>query len=510
VSATALRPLENPFREMVLSDEAGTVRLAEDLAAILAPGDLIALSGDLGAGKSTLARALLRAIADDDDLEVPSPTFTLVQTYDLDRLSVSHFDLYRLEEPEELEELGLGELLETGAALVEWPELGGDLLPEGALWLRLEAGKDDADARIGLFVTDAPEWEARLKRTFAIRDLLDTAGMKHAHRRHLTGDASTRSYERVRAGMQEAVLMNWPRRPKGPAGSEAAVSYERLVHLATDCRPFVAIGEELRRRGFAAPAVLASDLDAGLLVLEDLGGGGIVESGRPNPERYGEAVRLLAEMHGQSWPDEAYLPDGTVHKVPRYSRKALLTEADLFLDWYVPYATGAEASEGLRDEYHSLWEAAFDRISGADTGWVLRDYHSPNVIWRGKETGLARVGLIDYQDAVIGPVAYDVASILLDARVDISVALERDLFGIYIEARRAAHAGFDEEGFSAAYAVMGAQRIAKILGIFVRLDRRDGKPVYLNHLPRMRSYLDRVLAHPVLSDLKDWFERNQG
>lgn len=510
MSVATLRPLGNSLREMVLPDEAATVRLAEDLAAILAPGDLIALSGDLGAGKSTLSRALLRVIADDDDLEVPSPTFTLVQTYDLGRMSVSHFDLYRLEEPEELEELGLGELLETGAALIEWPEQGGDLLTEGALWLRLEAGGDDPDARICRFASDAPGWEARLDRTFRVRDLLGTAGMEQAHRRHLTGDASTRSYERIRMGTQDAVLMNWPRRPKGAAGSEAAMSYERQVHLATDCRPFVAIGEELRRRGFAAPAVFASDLDAGLLVLEDLGGGGIVENGRPIADRYGEAVRLLAEMHGQTWPVEAPLPDGSVHEVPRYTRQAMLTEADLYLDWYVPYATGSEATAELRNEYHGLWTAAFERISNAETGWVLRDYHSPNVIWRDTETGLARVGLIDYQDAVIGPVAYDVASILLDARVDIAEALERELFRIYIETRRAAHAGFDEEGFSAAYAVMGAQRIAKILGIFVRLDKRDGKPVYLNHLPRMRSYMDRVLAHPVLSDLKDWFETNQG
>ena len=116
MSGPELRDISDPFLSLVLEDEAATVRLAEDLAASLSPGDLIALSGDLGAGKSTFARALLRTLADDEDLEVPSPTFTLVQTYDFERFAVSHFDLYRLEEPEELEELGLDELLETGFA----------------------------------------------------------------------------------------------------------------------------------------------------------------------------------------------------------------------------------------------------------------------------------------------------------------------------------------------------------------------------------------------------------
>lgn len=507
MSAHDLKNLSDPFLELDLVDEQATVRFAEDLAANLKPGDLIALSGDLGAGKSTLSRALLRALADDEALEVPSPTFTLVQTYEFPRFAVSHFDLYRLEEPEELEELALDELLETGAALIEWPEKGGDLLPRDALWLQLQ-GDDEDDRRRVLFASDNTDWSERLTRTLKVRSLLDEAGFDRGHRRYLAGDASTRTYERVSQDDTSAVVMNWPT-PKGAAGSEAALAYNKLVHRAPGARAFAAIGGELRRHGFSAPEVLASDIDAGLLVLENLGQETIAVDGKPVAERYREAVLVLAAMHGQTWPEEVALANRSTYEVPVYSPQALMTEVELYLDWYIPYATGKEASGAVKAEFQRLWNAAFDAISEAETGWVLRDYHSPNLIWREGAEGLSRIGLIDYQDAVIGPVAYDVASLLFDARVDVSEELEKELYETYLQARQMDKTEFDEGRFSAAYAVMGAQRIIKILGIFVRLAERDGKAVYLNHLPRMQSYLDRVMAHPVLSDLKLWFEQNR-
>lgn len=506
MSGPHLKSLQVPLLKLFLRDEAATGQLAEDIAAILGPGDLIALSGDLGAGKSALSRALLRTIAEDVALEVPSPTFTLVQTYDFERISVSHFDLYRLEEPDELEELGLVELLETGAALVEWPELGGNLLPDGALWLQLQAVDGDPDARRAVFASDNSAWKERLDRTFSIREMLLAAGLEDAHRHHLAGDASTRSYERVLSDQGASVVMNWPV-PQGSAGSKAALAYNRLVHRAPDCRAFVAVGNELRRRGYATPQVLASDLEAGLLLLEDLGSEGVVSNGLPIHDRYFAAVSLLAQMHGEIWPLSAPLPGGGEYHLSVYSRAALQAEADLYLDWYVPYCSGSTASEAERNEFHQLWMAAFERISGVQTGWVLRDFHSPNLLWRSEGSGSTRVGLIDYQDAVVGPIAYDVASLLLDARVPVSEDLEHQLFETYVGIRRAQEPAFDRSGFESAYAVMGAQRVTKIMGIFVRLSSRDAKPAYLDHLPRMEMYLDRVLAHPVLSNLKSWHDR---
>jgi aminoglycoside/choline kinase family phosphotransferase len=138
--------------------------------------------------------------------------------------------------------------------------------------------------------------------------------------------------------------------------------------------------------------------------------------------------------------------------------------------------------------------------------WVLRDYHSPNLLWLPDREGLARVGLIDFQDAQMGPAPYDVVSLLHDARVDVPESMEIALLGRYAKARQAADPAFDLASFVQIYAVLGAQRATKLLGIFARLDRRDRKPQYLRHLPRVWRYLHRALSHPALALLRKWYD----
>ncbi len=177
---------------LFLEDEAATIRFGEDLALALKAGECLALSGDLGAGKSSLARAFLRAMADDDQLEVPSPTFTLVQSYDL-RIPVSHFDLYRLGDGAELEELGFDEALQNGICLVEWPEMAEEELPADRITIKLEHELKGRRATIAA----PPKQMQRIRRVLAIRDFLGRTGYPTAKRRFLTGDASSRAYEAV-------------------------------------------------------------------------------------------------------------------------------------------------------------------------------------------------------------------------------------------------------------------------------------------------------------------------
>ena len=139
---------------------------------------------------------------------------------------------------------------------------------------------------------------------------------------------------------------------------------------------------------------------------------------------------------------------------------------------------------------------------------MLRDYHSPNLLWLADRDDVARIGVLDFQDALIGPAAYDVASLLQDARVDVPEDMEMALLGRYVRARRSDDPRFDVAGFSQLYATLAAQRATKILGIFARLDRRDGKPQYLRHMPRIWTYLQRALAHPALAPLKAWYDGN--
>jgi N-acetylmuramate 1-kinase len=177
----------------------------------------------------------------------------------------------------------------------------------------------------------------------------------------------------------------------------------------------------------------------------------------------------------------------------------------LLCDWYLPQQQ-ATLTEDARDEFDVLWRDALAAALAAPPTWVLRDYHSPNLLWLPERKGIARVGVLDFQDALLGPAAYDVVSLLQDARVDVPEPLEDALVSRYMKGRRAADRDFDLGQFVELYALMGAQRATKILGIFARLARRDGKPQYLRHQPRVWRNLRRSLSHPTLRALKTWYE----
>ncbi len=487
-----------PFLTLLLADEAATRVLADDLAAILGAGDVVALSGGLGAGKTTFARALIRALADDALLEVPSPTFTLVQTYAAGRLTVSHFDLYRLGSADELDEIGLGEAMSEGAVLVEWPERGETRLPDDRLTLHLEIAGDGRRAAFA----GSETWHARIARTRAARALIEGAGWPAATRRFLQGDASARRYERVTAGGGSAVLMDWPRQAAPP------VPDSRAAFRATGVEAFLAVDAALRAIGLSAPAILAADVAAGLLLTEDFGGEGIAPGDAPEPERYGAAIDVLAAIHGAPRPAVLTVPDGGEHRLLTLSGTVLMADLAMFADWYVPHATGAPLDRSAAESFAHVWSALFARLAAAEQSWVLFDMQSPNLFWLPERAGTARVGLIDFQDMFTGPAAYDVATLCQDARVTVSPELEARLSDRYVAARLAGGAPFDAGNFSAIYAILGAARGLKNMGVFARLADALGKTQYLQHLPRMDDYLARNLKHPVLSDLAVWYERH--
>ena len=480
------------------------MRLGEDIAIALKTGDVLALSGDLGAGKTTLARSLIRALAGDPGLEVPSPTFTLVQAYDTP-VPVAHFDLYRLSSPDELDELGFDEVRVGGIAIVEWPEKAGERLPDDRLMLELTHEGEGRRARL----SGGEAALGRVERSLAMRGFLIEAGWGEATRARFTGDASARAYETVRLqGEADRVLMNSPRLVLGPPVRDGK-PYAQIAHSAQTVAAFVALDKALHGIGVTVPAIYAHDLDRGFLLLEHLGAGAFLDpDGKPIAERYAAAAELLAMIHQKPVQQRIEIAPGIEHQIPPFVRGALMIEVDLLVDWYVPAITGAPPTGALRTAYHAAWTALFDRLDSAEHGLVLRDFHSPNIVWRPERTGHDRMGILDFQDALIGASAYDVASLAMDARVTLPDEIERSTVAAYVAARQAA-GGFDADAFAEAYAIMAAQRNSKILGIFVRLHRRDGKPQYLKHLPRIRDYLRRALAHPTLVELRDLY-RAQG
>jgi len=313
-----------------------------------------------------------------------------------------------------------------------------------------------------------------------IADFLARAGWGGAERGVLADDASFRRYERLARGDERAVLMDAP-------------------PPMEDVRPFIHIDRTLRRMGLSAPAIMAEDVAAGLLLLEDLGDDTytrVLAEGGDEAALYELAVDLLVELHRnfRATDDRA---------LPTYDDEAFLTEATLLTDWYMPALSGRDTPAAPRAEYCELWRAALSQARRVPATLVLRDYHVDNMIWLPERPDVAACGLLDFQDARLGPVTYDLASLFEDARRDVPPALASKLLKRYLD-------GFpelDREAFAASYAIMGAQRSAKILGIFTRLDRRDGKPGYLTHIPRVWRWLEGDLAHPALAELRDWFKR---
>jgi hypothetical protein len=493
---------------LALANETATAHLMADLALLIGPGDVITLSGDLGAGKTAAARAMIRYLAGDDALEVPSPTFTLVQNYDLPPFPLLHADLYRVNDPTELEEIGLSPLPEGNVALIEWPERAPGVLPPDRIDIALSHRPALGSSARAAEITGYGKAAAQVARLEALRQFLADAGYADAKRVRMAGDASTRSYARLVRDDGIVILMNSPRRSDGAAVYDGK-SYSAAVHLAEDVKPFVAIANGLRERGFSAPAIRHADLDAGFLITEDFGSTGFIEGDPPAPiaERYQAATDMLAALHREPLPEILPLAPQITYAIPVFDIDALLVEAGLMLEWYLP-DRGAEPSNDVRAEFVMMWRDLLSKPAAAAKTWVIRDFHSPNLIWLDQRSDTAKVGIIDFPDAVLGPAAYDLVSLLQDARIDVPEQLELALLTRYIRARRASDDSFDPAGFAELYAIMSAQRNTRLLGTFARLNRRDGKPQYLRHQPRIWTYLNRSLAHPVLARAREWYAAN--
>ncbi len=490
-----------------VAHEEELIALAHEISGFVQSGDFIALTGDLGVGKTTFARALICEFFNDPKIEVPSPTFTLMQIYEVERQRLVHADFYRVNSMQDLAGLGWDETIEEALALVEWAERIPEALPKNRLEIALNFGQADNPNERRITITAYGAFAARLAPFKSIRDLLRQSGWAQAHRSFLQGDASTRAYETLEnKDGAKAILMISPQRPDGPP-IRYGKSYSQIARLAENVTPFVAIAQGLRERGFSAPEIYASDLESGILLVEDLGRVGIIDDSGPILVRYLEAAAVLAELHAQSLPETIKVEEGRYYHIPPYDLDALLIEVELLLDWYVDHVNVSVAS-GARANFINLWRQALMNITNSPPTWTLRDYHSPNLIWLGSREGIGRIGIIDFQDCVLGNPAYDLASLGQDARVTIADAFELKLLAHYANLRREKDPQFNMAEFARSYSILAAQRNTKILGIFARLNRRDGKPHYLVHLPRIEAYLKKSLRHPALEEIKAWYTTN--
>jgi len=308
---------------------------------------------------------------------------------------------------------------------------------------------------------------------------LRRAGWGDAARAKLAGDASFRKYERLNRNGEPAVLMD------APPPQE-------------DVRPFTRIARHLESLGYSAPRILAEDTEHGFLLLEDLGDdlfARLLQQGGNEAKLYEATIDFLLDLHRHPAPSD----------LAPYDEDRLIDEAELFIDWYLPALTGRETPSNIRQAFRFLWGILAPEV-GMDNAperrvLVLRDFHAENLIWLPERSGPARLGLLDFQDAVAGHPAYDLVSLLEDARRDVDPDLAEAMLRRYITG-----SGVDDAEFRRSYAILGAQRNIRILGVFTRLWKRDGKTHYQAFMPRMWRLVERDLAHPALTDLRGWFD----
>ena len=317
------------------------------------------------------------------------------------------------------------------------------------------------------------------ERESAMTAFLGRAGWGEAKPRLLAGDASFRKYYRVERGSERVVLMDAP-------------------PPMENVRPFLTIARHLTRLGLSAPRILAEDVEQGLLLLEDLGDGTYARKladGADEAALYALAVDLLVELHRRF--DAASASD-----VPRFDMARALREVNLLLDWYWPAIKGAPAPDALRKSYEAAWREALPALWSAPDSIALFDFHIDNLMLLDGRQGVAACGLLDFQDAVIAPIAFDLVSLLEDVRRDVPARLVAAMRERYA----AASPKLDRAAFDRSYSAIGAQRNTRIVGVFTRLLVRDGKPRYLQFMPRVWRLLEGDLEHPALTPIRQWFD----
>ena len=310
---------------------------------------------------------------------------------------------------------------------------------------------------------------------------LENAGWGGARRLPLAADASFRSYERVMKGGHRAVLMN------APPPEE-------------DVRGFSRIARHLLKHGYSAPRIFSEDSDLGFMLLEDLGDdtfSSLLDRGASEDELYLLATDFLIELHSQG---SAVI----LRELSEYTQDLLLKEAELFTKWYLPEILGAPLSEAAKQSYSTAWQSVLTNALKVPPTLVLRDFHVDNLIRLDERTGFAACGLLDFQDALVGPITYDLVSLLEDARRDVSKTIQTKMKIHYLESFPL----LDDDTFLGSMAVLGAQRHVKVIGIFTRLYRRDGKSNYIKHIPRVWRLLENCCFHPILEPIKQWLDRH--
>ena len=352
-------------------------------------------------------------------------------------------------------------------------------------------------------------------REAAKAQFLRAAGYGSARREPLSGDASTRLYERLRLeGGGSLIFMDQPPAaesgicpPQATRAERLASGYNATSRLAGgSVAAFVAVAAFLRANGLSAPQVLAHDAEAGLAVIEDLGDGlfaTLIEAGQPERPLYEAAVDVQVRLQAAA-PPAVLEAEGTAWPLLRYDELVLKAGADTFLEWWPRFSGLPAFGAAATADWDALWAPVWDRGDAGAAVFAHRDYHAQNLLWLPQRQGPARVGLLDFQDALVAHPAWDLTHLLQDARRDVSPALEAEMLARFL----AASPHLDPEAFRADYRALAASNAARILGRVFARQALLGRAQYRAFMPRTWRYLERNLQDPSLAGLEAWFDRH--
>lgn len=469
-------------------------QFVKELSVMLKPGDVIALNGQIGSGKTTFAKLLINSLTETPLDEISSPTFNLYQTYESGALEIAHYDFYRIESEIELSEIDLSDSFENKICIIEWADKYSKILPEDRIEILIECQDVDRIYKV------KPLGKCReiLDNLNKIKNFLNDLDINFTRLEKLPGDASKRKYFRVTGLKDNMILMD--------ATQENDTRSKTGLSQGID--DFIIIGEYLDSINVRVPKLIARNKTDALLLEEDLGERCYLTA--VNRESYKKlykpAIETLIHISNIKHPKNISI-NANAHYMRDFDLDIYLNEAEIFIDYYWPFVNGKICSEDQKQEFIHIMKKAYSDLTN-DKTLMLRDFHSPNLLFLENEKGYKKCAIIDFQDALLGHPLYDLVSLTNDARLTINEDHEKYLIELYKADFRFNDYQFDKLSFMEQYHILGVQRSIKILGIFARLAILENNHTYLSHMPRIINYIKRIMYSSNLKELTNWLNMN--
>ena len=469
-------------------------KLAKELVPLLNEGGVMTLNGQIGAGKTTLAKLIIQELTQTPLEDIVSPTFNLYHTYNRDNLEIAHYDFYRIESEIELLEIDLNESLTDKICIIEWADKFRDLLPKDRIEIFIKCKKNERVYRINPLGKFREVVSNRAK----IENYLGGLDINFTELRRLPGDASKRNYYRVMSPDNTMILMD--------ATQESNIKSK--TGLSNGIDDFIKIQKYLDSIDVRVPKLIVRNRIDNILLEEDLGEYSYADMlTKENYQKlYNPAIKTLIHISNINHPKNIST-DSNPHYLKEFDLDIYLNEAEIFIDYYWPFIHGKQCNADKKQEFTNVMGEVYSNLTD-DKTLMLRDFHSPNLLFLENEDGFRKCAVIDFQDALFGHPLYDLVSLTNDARISIDEHQEKYLIDLYKKDFPFNNFQFDSLSFIEQYHILGVQRSIKILGIFARLAILETNQNYLVHMPRVICYIKRIMQSGSIQTLACWLNQN--